>query len=130
MSEQQPPEPTDIDRPANARLPVPARDRRAVRPRDTMSAPSTFVAGPALAASLLGAAAAVAVTGAAVVARLLWPWTTAAGRDLARPPVPTPSTRPSRAVAPGRHPAHVAGWLGPGVRVSYTHVEIYWPGER
>ena len=106
-----PEQPIDRDRRDEAKLPVPAVDRRPVRAAEN-AVVRTFAVGPALAASLIGAVAAAAVTGAAVAARLLWPWTTTAVRDVAQPQ-PTTSS-----------------WFGPGVRVSYTHVEIYWPGER
>jgi hypothetical protein len=120
MPEQQPLEPSDIDRPMDNRLPVPATDPSTGLPaRNTRDgarlATRTFGAGPVLAASMIGAAAAAAVTGAAVAARMLWPWMSPVLRDV---------------VPPAEQAPPVARWLGPGFHVSYTHVEIHWTGDR
>jgi hypothetical protein len=100
------------------RLPVPAGPRAALRRRtgadERVVVRRPWQAGPVLAASLLGAAAAAAVTGAAVAARLLSPWAGPALRDVV-------DSREKR-VAPA------AQWLGSGVRISYTRIEIFWPG--
>ena len=102
----------------NDRLPVPAGPRAALRRRtgadERVIIRQPWKAGPVLAASLFGAAAAAAVTGAAVAARLLSPRAAPVPRDLVH-------SRDERAV-----PA--AQWLGSGVRVSYTRIEIFWPG--
>jgi hypothetical protein len=100
----------------SAHLPVPARDRLpAVRP--TAALPIERAAGliravagaPIVAAAVAGATAAAAVSGAAAVSRMLWPgsWV----RERSAPEEAQPST---------------PTWLGPGVHVSYTHVEIHW----
>jgi hypothetical protein len=100
------------------RLPVPAGPRAALRRRtgagDPVIVRRPWQAGPVLAASLLGAAAAAAVTGAAVAARLLSPWAAPVLRDVVR--------SPEKRVVPA------AQWLGSGVRISYTRIEIFWPG--
>jgi hypothetical protein len=76
-----------------------------------------LIGAPFLAASAAGAAgaagAAAAATGAALAARLLWPW--AGWQHLAQP---------------GEQSGSASTWLGPGVHVSYTHVEMHWPLER
>lgn len=68
-----------------------------------------------LAASLFDAAAAAAVTGAAVAARRLWPWAAPVTRDLVH--------RWNEPSVPG------AQWLMPGVRISYTRIAFFWPGQ-
>jgi hypothetical protein len=101
----------------NDRLPVPARPRAELRRRtgadERVIIRQPWKAGPVLAASLFGAAAA-AVTGAAVAARLLSPWAAPVPGNLVR-------SREKRVV-----PA--AQGLGSGVRISYTRIEIFWPG--
>jgi hypothetical protein len=122
MPEQNSPEPTEVPRPDEARLPIPAPDRRpAGTTADatglTRLATRTVATGPVLAATVLGAATAAAVTGAAVAARLLWPWVTAS-----RPNLPQP-TQPTRPVTSS------SGWSGPTVYFRYTSIEIHWPGQ-
>jgi hypothetical protein len=110
-----PPDPTGATDP---RLPAPASERRPVpRSSSTDALARGLIGAPFLAASAAGAAgaaaAAAAATGAALAARLFWPW--AAWQHLAQP---------------GEQPRSPSSWLGPGVHVSYTHVEMHWPLER
>src|SRR4051794_18901259 len=101
-----------------ARLPVPLSGRLpAVRgadivPVDPAGAVVRAVSGspllaPAVAAAVTSAMAAAVVSGVAAVSRWMWPWL-AGGK---RGPVREPSA---------------ASWLGPGVHVSYTHIEVHW----
>jgi hypothetical protein len=120
MAEQPSPEPTEIARVGDARLPIPAPDRRRVVASRagatdlTRLTARTLATGPAIAVTVLGAAAAAAVTGAAVAARLLWPWATAGRPNL---------------VGPSQQPTSSSGSIGPSVYVRYTSVEIHWPGQ-
>jgi hypothetical protein len=107
---EQPMKPTEIA--DDARLPVPRHDRRPM-PRPDNTVARSFAVGPVLAASLFGAAAAATMAGAAVAARILWPWTTSTLREVAKP---------------AERSTSLTDWFGPGVHVSYTHVEIHWPG--
>ena len=103
-----------------ARLPIPLQDRRpAVRPSDEVASIDPTGAlvragsdvpllAPVVTAAVLTAAAAAAVSGVAAAYRWMWPWLAGA----------TPSAPP--------HPSS-ASWLGPGVHVSYTHIEMHWP---
>jgi hypothetical protein len=92
-----------------SRLPVPRADQRpAVRPAGYGDALVRAVSeAPLAAAAVAGAAAAAAFSGAAAASRLLWPWLV------------------GRAVPPGEQP--VSAPFGPGVHVSYTHIEMHWP---
>jgi hypothetical protein len=100
-------------------LPVPAGNRlpagrpTAALPVEAAGALMRAVAGaPLVAAAVAGATAAAAVSGAAAMSRLVWPGSWVRRRSAADAP-------PSEAT-----------WLGPGVHVSYTHVEIHWPMRR
>src|SRR5687767_577525 len=115
MAGQEPQTPGDTHDPEDIRLPVPSQDRHPVprTPRavsvagaDTLA--RTLAAAPLMAASVVGAAAAAAFTGAAVATRLLWPW--AAWRE--------PSS--------GGQAQSLPGWAGAGLHVSYTHLEVHW----
>jgi hypothetical protein len=77
--------------------------------------PPALAPGPAAVASVFAAAATTAATGAALASRLLWPWASGGRREA--PP-------------PDRDPPSLSGWAGPGVHVSYTHIEIHWPTGR
>jgi hypothetical protein len=55
------------------------------------------------------------VTGAAVAARRLWPWAAPVTRDLVH--------RWNEPSVPG------AQWLMPGVRIGYTRIAFFWPGQ-
>jgi hypothetical protein len=103
MPDSQPMEPTAVYGPKGAGgAVVPVR-----------RTPPVLPPGPAAVASVFAAAAAAAMTGAAVASRMMWPWASGAGR--ADPPPEPPS---------------FSGWAGPGVHISYTHVEIHWPTGR
>ena len=102
-----------------ARLPVPFSDSRpAVRaaemvPVDPAGAVVRAVSGapllaPMVAAAVVSATAAAVVSGVAAASRWMWPWLAGGKRGTAGEP-------------------SVASWLGPGVHVSYTHIEIHWP---
>jgi hypothetical protein len=97
----------------DAGLPIPAQERRPMA-RTSPGTPDTLVRAmadaPLLGASIAAAATAAAMTGAAVAARLLWPW--ADWRELPRS---------------GQPPQSLSTWLGPGVHLSYTHLEMRWP---
>jgi hypothetical protein len=100
-----------------SRLPVPAGDRRPEVRRSALAptGPSALVkaAGAPLVAPLV-AAAFVGATAAAVseaVSRLIRPWFTGPA-------------------GPSVTPTSPASWTGPGVHVSYTHVEVHWPLDR
>jgi hypothetical protein len=101
----------------DAGLPIPAPERRPVAGTSPGTPPDTLVQAmadaPLLGASIDAAATAAAMTGAAVAARLLWPW--ADWRELPR------SSQP---------PQFLSTWLGPGVHLSYTHIEMRWPLQR
>jgi hypothetical protein len=70
-----------------------------------------LLAAPLLTAAVVGATATAVAAGAAAVTRILWPWL--AGRGVAGPAEPAP-----------------VAWIGPGVRISYTHLEVHWPSGR
>jgi hypothetical protein len=114
MADHERPQPTEpvADDP---RLPVPLGDRRpAVRPSGGLSAdPATALARAVIRAPLLTAAAvgAAAMSGAVAASRLLWPWLAGRGAGPSNPW--TWASRP-----------------GPGVHVSYTHIELHWPLDR
>ena len=103
-----------------ARLPIPLQDRRpAVRPSDEVASVDPTGAlvragsdvpllAPMVTAAVLTGAAAAAVSGVAAAYRWMWPWL--AGGAPSAPPQPSS-----------------ASWLGPGVHVSYTHIEMRWP---
>jgi hypothetical protein len=102
-----------------ARLPVPLSDRRpAVRPADVVpvdradavvrAVSSAPLLAPMVAAAVVTATAAAVVSGVAAASQWMWPWL--AGRVPSAPKAP-----PS------------ASWLGPGLHVSYTHIEVHWP---
>ena len=102
-----------------ARLPVPLSDRvPAVRaaevvPVDPAGAVVRAVSGapllaPVVAAAVVSATAAAVVSGVAAASRWMWPWLAAGARGMVGEP-------------------SAASWLGPGVHVSYTHVEVHWP---
>jgi hypothetical protein len=95
----------------DSRLPVPAGERRPEVRRAELAPvdPAALVrtAGAPLLAPL-AAAAAVGATAAAVtelVTRMMRPWF-------------------------GGGQAGPAPWSGPGVHVSYTHLEVHWPLDR
>jgi hypothetical protein len=123
MSGPEPRQPADTHSPHDPKdttLPIPVRERRpATRPPQTASVDPAvtltraLVEAPLVGASIAGAAAAAAMTGAAALARLLW--RRADWRELPRF---------------GEQPRSWAGWSGPGVHVSYTHIEMHWPAER
>jgi hypothetical protein len=123
MSGPEPGKPADTHHrhdPKDTTLPIPVQERRpAARPPRTASVDPAvtltraLVEPPPLGASIAGAAAAAAMTGAAALARPLWP--RADWRELPRF---------------GERPRCWAGWLGPGVHVRYTHTEMRWPVER
>jgi hypothetical protein len=94
---------------ASRLLPVPRGDHRpAVRPAAYGDALVRAVSeAPLAAAAVAVAAAAAAFSGAAAATRLLWPWLV------------------GRAVPPGEQQA--GGAFGPGVHISYTHIEMRWP---
>jgi hypothetical protein len=89
-----------------SRLPVLRGDHRpAVRPAGYGDALVRAVSeAPLAAAAVAGAAAAAAFSGAAAASRLLWPWLV------------------GRPVAPREQQVS-----GPGVHISYTHIEMHWP---
>ena len=116
VSEQQVPEPTDIPRTNDPRLPVPAPARLPVARRSgrpgaiTRLAARGLIPGAVRAASVVGMATAAAVTGAAVAVRLMRPLIMESGPGLA-PPNRLPITaRPLRAA----------------VHIRYTRWEIHW----
>ena len=105
-----------------ARLPAPQSDRRpAVRwadlvPLDPPGAVVRAVSGapllaPMVAAAVVSATAAAVVSGVAAASRCMWPWLAGATRGTAGEP-------------------SAVSWLGPGVHVSYTHIEVHWPPGR
>ncbi|NMH98286.1 hypothetical protein [Pseudonocardia acidicola] len=53
------------------------------------------------------------MSGAAVASRLLWAWS--GWRDLPRS---------------GAQEQQPSSWAGPGVHISYTHIEMHWPLDR
>jgi hypothetical protein len=117
MAENKSVDPIGGDEATTSRLPAPLEDRRpAVRPSAVAPADRTdalvraVTAAPVAAAAIAGATVAVAATGAAAVSRLLWPWLV--GRPMA--PGGSSSTSPG----------------GPGVYLSYTHIEVRWPPGR
>jgi hypothetical protein len=120
MPSPDPSKPADMHDSKDARLPVPAQDRRRVARTSraaSVNGPDTLVRAlvdaPFVAGSVAGAAAAAVMTGAAMATRLLWPWAS-------RPEPPWPSQQPQS----------LSTWVGPGVRVSYTHIEMRWPLQR
>jgi hypothetical protein len=115
MADHEPTSPIDA-RHDGTYLPVPAGNRLpAERPSAAVAVERAAglvraVAGaPLVAAAVAGATAAVAASGAAAASRLLSPWTW-----VRRPPA-----------SEDAQPA-AAEWAGPGVHVSYTHIEIHW----
>jgi hypothetical protein len=100
-------------------LPVPAGNRLpAARPTalpvESAGALMRAVAAvPLVAAAVAGATAAAAVSGAAAMSRLVWPGSWVRRRSASEDAPPSEAT-----------------WLGPGVHVSYTHVEIHWSTRR
>jgi hypothetical protein len=95
----------------DSRLPVPAGERRpevhrtGIAPVDSAHALMQAAGAPLLAP--LAAAAVVGATAAAVtevVTRMMRPWLA------------------------GGHPPTT--WSGPGVHISYTHLEVHWPQDR
>ncbi len=101
-------------------LPVPAQNRlpaarpMAALPVERAGALIRAVAGaPLVAAAVAGATAAAAVSGAAAMSRLVWPGSWVRRRSAEE------DAPPSEAI-----------WLGPGVHISYTHVEIHWSTRR
>ena len=97
-----------------ARLPVPLSDRRpAVRPADVVpvdraDAVVRAVSSAPLLAPMVAAAVSPRRSRRVLPSQWMWPWL--AGR------VPSAPKAPSS-----------ASWLGPGVHVSYTHIEMHWP---
>jgi len=102
-----------------ARLPVPLSDRlpamRAAEivPVDPAGAVARAVSGapllaPVVAAAVVSATAAAVVSGVAAASRWMWPWLAGGARGTAGEP-------------------SAVSWLGPGVHVSYTHIEVHWP---
>ena len=63
---------------------------------------------PMVTAAVVTATAAAVVSGVAAASRWMWPWLAGGARGAAG--------EPSSAI-----------WLGPGVHVSYTHIEMHWP---
>jgi hypothetical protein len=102
-----------------ARLPVPLSDRLPAVPAAEMvpvdpvgplvrAVSGAPLLAPLVAATVVSATAAAVVSGAAAASRWMWPWLAGGTRDT------------------GREPS-AASWLGPGVHVSYTHIEVRWP---
>jgi hypothetical protein len=102
-----------------ARLPVPFSDRRpAMRPADVVpvdradavvrAVSGAPVLAPMVAAAVVTATAAAVVSGVAAASQWMWPWL--AGRMPSAPKAPSSASS-----------------LGPGVHVSYTHIEMHWP---
>ena len=100
-----------------ARLPVPLPDRRPALRQSGVALPDPAAAlvravsgaplvAPVIAATVVGATAAAVVSGVAAASRWMWPWL--AGGS------PSAPTAPSS-----------ASWLGPGVHISYTHIEAH-----
>jgi hypothetical protein len=115
MADHEPTSPVDA-RNNGTHLPVPAANRLpAERPSAAVAAERAAglvraVAGaPLVAAAVAGATAAVAASGAAAASRLLSPWTWVRRRPASEDAQPS-----------------AADWLGSGVHVSYTHIEIHW----
>jgi hypothetical protein len=105
-----------------ARLLVPFSDSRpAVRgaeivPVDPAGPVVRAVSGapllaPLVAAAVVSATAAAAVSGLAAASRWMWPWLAGGARGTAGEP-------------------SAASWLGPGVHISYTRIEMHWPSGR
>jgi hypothetical protein len=105
-------------------LPVPAGNRlpaarpTAALPVERAGALIRAMAGaPLVAAAVAGATAAAAVSGAvsgaAAMSRLAWPGSWVRRRPASEDAPPSEAT-----------------WPGPGVHVSYTHVEIHWSTRR
>jgi hypothetical protein len=102
-----------------ARLPVPLSDRlpavqaAEIVPVDPAGAVVRAVSGapllaPMVAAAVVSATAAAVVSGVAAASRWMWPWPAGGTRGTAQEP-------------------SAASWFGPGVHVSYTHIEVHWP---
>jgi hypothetical protein len=115
MADHEPTSPIDA-RNSGTHLPVPAGNRLpAERPSAAVAVERAAglvraVAGaPLVAAAVAGATAAVAASGAAAASRLLSPWTWVRRRPASEDAQPATAER-----------------LGPGVHVSYTHIEIHW----
>jgi hypothetical protein len=111
--------PDGVPDPDGARLPVPFSDSRPavpaaeIVPIDPAGPLVRAVSGapllaPLVAAAVVSATAAAVVSGVAAASRWMWPWLAGGTRDTAREP-------------------SAASWLGPGVHVSYTHIEVHWP---
>jgi hypothetical protein len=101
-----------------ARLPVPLADRRPAPRHSGIALPDSAaalvravsgapLAAPVIAGAVVGATAAAVMSGVAAASQWMRPWLTGA------PVVPA---------APSS-----ASWLGPGVHISYTHIEMHWP---
>jgi hypothetical protein len=112
--------PDGVPDPDGVRLPVPFSDSRPVArtaeivPVDPAGAVVRPVSGapllaPVVAAAVVGATAAAVVSGVAAASRWMWPWLGGGTRGTVGEP-------------------SAASWLGPGVHVSYTHIEVHWPG--
>jgi hypothetical protein len=99
---------TRLPVPAGSRLPV-ERPPAAVAVERAAGLVRAIAGAPLVAAAAAGATAAVAASGVAAVSRLLSPWSRVRGRSASEDAQPSTAT-----------------WLGPGVYVSYTHVEIHW----
>ena len=116
MSDQQVPEPADLPRTEEARLPVPAPARlpvtlrRGRRGAVARLAARGLIVDPVRVASVVGLAAAAAVTGAAVAGRFLRPQVVEG-----RPGILPSNRRPTTAEV-----------FRPSVHVRYTRLEIHW----
>jgi hypothetical protein len=103
-----------------ARLPVPSTGHPAVVRRSNLPvdrsdaavpAVSDTLLAPMVAAALVTATAAAVVTGVTAASRWMWPWL-AHGSPI------------------WWYQSSPAGWIGPGVHIRYTHMEMHWPLDR
>jgi hypothetical protein len=111
--------PDGVPDPNGARLPIPlANPLPAVRAADIVpvdpagplvrAVSGAPLLAPVVAAAVVSATAAALVSGVAAASRWMWPWLAGGTRGTARE-------------------ASAVSWLGPGVHVSYTHIEVHWP---
>jgi hypothetical protein len=111
-----------VSDPEGARLPVPFSDSRPaaraaeIVPVDPAGPLVRAVSGapllaPIVATAVVSATAAAVVSGVAAASRWMWPWLAGGARGTAGEP-------------------SAVSWLGPGVHVSYTHIEVQWPPGR
>jgi hypothetical protein len=111
--------PDGVPDPDRARLPVPLSNpmRGAeIVPVDPAGPLVRAVSGapllvPVVAAAVVSATAAAVASGVVAASRWMWPWLAGGTRGTAGEP-------------------SAGSWLGPGVHVSYTHIEVHWPLDR